>query len=196
MSENQKNKEKLIRVAIELFSTKGFKGTAIRDIARAMDMSISNIYHYFGNKEGLLLAILEHSSKILLDKLHEVSQMELEPFERFKKLVKTHIELSDYYKKEVKIFFLDEEHLSEEGEEINSKIQKGILQIYCNELKALKASGILNCDHITIMALNILGTINWHLRWYRTGGSLSIEQVTDEILSFILYGVVGSRGAG
>ena len=60
MPKPQTNKDKIIRVAIDLFSAKGFKGTSIRDIASAMGMSISNIYHYFGNKEGLWLAILEY----------------------------------------------------------------------------------------------------------------------------------------
>ncbi len=105
MSEHQKNKEMLIQVAIELFSTKGFSGTSIRDIARAMNMSISNIYHYFGNKEGLLLAVMEFASTGLMDKLYKVVQTDMPPLERFKKLVRTHIESSDYYKKEVKIFF-------------------------------------------------------------------------------------------
>ena len=52
MTDPLKGKEKVLQVAIKLFSAKGFKGTSIRDIAQAMNMSISNIYHYFGNKEG------------------------------------------------------------------------------------------------------------------------------------------------
>jgi len=64
MNDLKETKNKTIKVAIALFATKGFKGTSIREISRAMDMSISNIYHYFGNKEGLMLAILEQSSKV------------------------------------------------------------------------------------------------------------------------------------
>jgi len=193
MSENQKNKEKLIQVAIELFSTKGFKGTSIRDIAQAMNMSISNIYHYFGNKEGLLLAGLEHSSRSLVGKLSQFSEMDLEPLDRFKQLVNTHIELSEYYKKEIKIFFLDEKHLSQEGKTINNQFQRDILGIYRNTLQALKDSGHLNCKSITIMAFNILGVINWHLRWSRPEGSLSKEEITREVVSFILHGVLGDH---
>ena len=82
MTDAQKNKDMIIRVAIDLFSAKGFKGTSIRDIAHAMGMSISNIYHYFGNKDGLLLAILERSSKGLVESLHEISEMDMDPLTR------------------------------------------------------------------------------------------------------------------
>lgn len=180
---------------MNFFSTKGFSGTSIRDIARAMNMSISNIYHYFGNKEGLLLAVMEFASTGLMDKLYKVVQTDMPPLERFKKLVRTHIESSDYYKKEVKIFFLDEEHLSEKGDEINYRIQQKILQIYRKELGILKASGLLNSGNITIAAFNILGTINWYLRWYRPEGPLSMEAVADEIVSFILHGILAGKGS-
>lgn len=63
MDEVLETREQVIKAAIDLFSTKGFNGTSIRAIANAMGMSISNIYHYFVNKEGLMLAILEQSSK-------------------------------------------------------------------------------------------------------------------------------------
>ncbi|MCK5096572.1 MAG: TetR/AcrR family transcriptional regulator [Desulfobacteraceae bacterium] len=193
MSEHLESKEKLVQVAIELFSTRGFKGTSIRDIANAMGMSISNIYHYFGNKEGLLLAVLEHSSKSLVEKLGEISQLDLDPLEHFKLLVKTHIQLSENYKKEIKIFFLDEEHLSPEGTKINNQTQHDILQIHCKALNELKQAGLLRSKSTTIAAFNILGIINWQLRWYRTNGSLSLEQVSGEIVSFILHGILGNN---
>jgi TetR/AcrR family transcriptional regulator, cholesterol catabolism regulator len=193
VSEHLKSKEKLVQVAIELFSTRGFKGTSIRDIATAMNMSISNIYHYFGNKEGLLLAVLEHSSKGLVEKLDEISQMDLDPLERFKLLIKTHIQLSEFYKKEIKIFFLDEEHMSPEGMKINNQTQTDILQIHIKSLKDLKKAGYLQCKSTTIAAFNILGIINWQMRWYRTDGSLTLEEVSWEIISFILHGILGSN---
>ena len=190
MDQYPNGKEKLVQIAADLFSTKGFKGTSIRDIANEMNMSISNIYHYFGNKEGLLLAVLEHSSKSLLEKLGDISRMDLKPLDRLKLIVKTHIKLSDFYKKEVKIFFLDEEHLSPEGLEINSQTQQQILKIYRDALEDLEKEGLLGPRSITITAFNILGIINWQLRWYKADGSMSLEQVADEIVSFMLNGIL------
>jgi AcrR family transcriptional regulator len=193
LPEPQESKEKLIKTAIELFSARGFRGTSIRDIAQAMGMSISNIYHYFGNKEGLLLAILEHSSKHLLERLHEVARQGSDPLDRFKELVFTHMRLSEFYKKEARIFFLDEEHLSEEGSLVNRQIQKDILLIYRNQLRALQDAGYLGERNITVLAFNILGVINWQLRWYRPDGPLTLNQITEEVLSFILHGILGPK---
>jgi len=191
MTEPQTNKDRIIRVAIDLFSTKGFKGTSIRDIASAMGMSISNIYHYFGNKEGLWLAILEYSAKGIVEKLRQISELEMEPLARFKLLLDTHIRRSKNHTKEAKIFFIDEEHLTAEGNKINQKIQREILGIYIKELRNLEAMGYVNCKSLTVLAFNILGVINWHLRWYRPEGSMSLEEISQEIVSFVMHGMLG-----
>jgi AcrR family transcriptional regulator len=182
--------QKLIEVAIELFSTAGFAGTSIRDIAKATGMSISNIYYYFGNKDGLLLAILEHSSRHLVDSLSNVAELEMEPLERFKLLVRTHLQLVKLHKRESKIFFLDEDHLAPEGLKINKKFQLDILNIYRHEIEILKEQGYINYQHLTVLAFNILGVVNWHLRWYRPSGPLSLDELTEEIMIFILKGVL------
>jgi AcrR family transcriptional regulator len=191
MTDPQTNKDKIIKVAIDLFSTRGFKGTSIRDIAHAMGMSISNIYHYFGNKEGLWLAILECSAKGIVEKLRQVSDLEMEPLARFKLLVGTHVSRSKHHKKEAKIFFIDEEHLTPEGNKINQRLQREILNIYIKELRNLEAAGYVNCRSLKVLAFNILGVINWHLRWYRPEGSMSLEEISQEIVSFVMYGILG-----
>jgi AcrR family transcriptional regulator len=192
MDEVLDTREQVIKAAIDLFSTKGFNGTSIRAIANAMGMSISNIYHYFVNKEGLMLAILEQSSKRLLDHLRQISEKEMEPLNRFRLLIESHVRLSEVFRKESKIFFIDEDHLSPEGNEKNHQDQREILNIYLKELKILKDFGYLSSRNLTVLAFNILGVINWQLKWYSPGGPLSMDEVSKEIVSFVMHGLLGS----
>ena len=190
MDEVLETKDQVIKAAIDLFSTKGFNGTSIRAIANAMGMSISNIYHYFVNKEGLMLAILEQSSKRLLETLQQVSEKEMDPLDRLKLLIESHVRLSDVFRKESKIFFIDEDHLSPEGNENNRQNQREILNIYLKELQALKELGYLSSRNLMVLAFNILGVINWQLKWYRPEGPLSMDEVSKEIVSFVMHGLM------
>ena len=186
------NKGKMIEVAIDLFSAKGFKGTSVRDIARKMGgTSISNIYHYFGNKEGLWLAILEQSGRRILENIQKVAELEMEPLARFRLLLETHISQSKHHTKESNIFFLSEEDLTPAGNEINRQIQRQFLDIYIKQLRTLEAMGYVKCRSTTVMAFNILGVINWQLRWFRLNGVLSLEEISEEIVSFIMHGILG-----
>lgn len=184
-------REEFLRVALDLFAKRGFVGTSIRDIAKAMGRSVSNVYYYFETKEDLWLAILEHSIQDLPTKLRAVARGPGEPLERFKEMVRLNLEVSVQHQRESKIFMMDEERLSEKGREINRKIQKDILDIYVEQLRILHSHGLVRTDRVTILAFNVLGVINWFLRWYDPKGSLTAEEVQDEVVDFVLHGMRG-----
>ncbi len=190
MGLKQISRDKLIEAAIDLFSTKGFRGASIRNIADAMGMSISNIYHYFGNKEGLLLAILDNSTTTLLEVLEASIRDEDDPLERLRNLINTHIRMSCDFRKEMKIFFLDEEHLSPAGHRINVDFQEKIMSLYRRELVILAEQGRLRGECLTITTFNILAVINWQLRWFRHDGPMTLDEVSAEIIDFIMHGML------
>ena len=53
-------KMKLIEAAMPLFPEKGFAGVSIREIADAAGVNSASISYYFGGKEGLYEAVLDH----------------------------------------------------------------------------------------------------------------------------------------
>ena len=52
-------REQLLLVGRKLFSRRGFAGTSTREIAAEAGCNLALINHYFGSKEGLLVAVLE-----------------------------------------------------------------------------------------------------------------------------------------
>lgn len=187
------SRDELLEVAIELFAERGFVGTSIRDIAKAVGRSVSNVYHYFDSKEALWLAILEYSVKGLPETLRAVAHGEGAPLERFENLLRTHLRASTRHLRESKIFMIDEERLSPEGKVINRRIQKEILDIYVEQMRILQSHNLLRTKHVKILAFNVLGTINWYLRWYDPKGDLGEDEVHDEIIDFVMHGICGGK---
>ncbi|HOI28835.1 MAG TPA: TetR/AcrR family transcriptional regulator [Melioribacteraceae bacterium] len=63
-------KKLIIENALDYFSTNGYAGASIRQIARAVGIRESAIYNHFNSKEDIFLAILsEFKSKSLSDKI-------------------------------------------------------------------------------------------------------------------------------
>jgi TetR/AcrR family transcriptional regulator, cholesterol catabolism regulator len=190
--------QKLIEVAIDLFSTGGFEGTSIRHIAKALGMTISSIYYYFGNKDGLLFAILEYSHNRLMATLRGVTERDMDPVERFKLLVRTHYNYARVNEKEVKVFFLEEEPLSTKAKELKKKFQLDILNIYRGELENLRELGQITYKDTTILAFNVLGMIHgltvvsWRLRLHHMEDPASIDELAEETIADIFYGLHGS----
>ena len=49
--------ERMLSVAAELFAAKGYAAVSIRDIAEQSGVTLSSLYHYFGDKRGLYLQV-------------------------------------------------------------------------------------------------------------------------------------------
>jgi AcrR family transcriptional regulator len=183
-------KERLLRVAIDLFAARGFAGTSIRDIAKAMGMSISNIYHYYGSKEGILLAILDRASWPLLAGLEQAAALDGAPLERFAHLVDVHVGLSHRINSESRIYTIDLRQLPSEAREAARAIQRRILDLYVGQLQLLADAGLVRSGDVTATAFNVMAVINWSLRWYQPEGTLSLAQLTDEVRAFVLGGAL------
>lgn len=191
----EQQRDELLEAAIELFAANGYAGTSIRDIAKLTGRSVSNVYHYFVDKEALWLAILEYSVKDLPRRLRAALEGESDSLECFRKLVRAHLEESVRHRREAKIFFIDEERLSPVGKRINREIQKQILDVYLAQLGQLKSAGLIGTRNLRVLAFNVLGVINWHLRWQDRVPSVSLAETHEEIVEFVLHGMRGSPRA-
>lgn len=191
------SREELVEIAIDLFATRGYAGTSIRDIAEAVGRSVSNIYHYFENKEALWFAIYERSVKTLPGQLRASLEGLTDPRERFAALVRQHLEVTEFRRREARIFFIDEERLSPAGNRIHRRMQREILGIYLAELENLETHGLIDVADLKVAALNTLGVISWYLRWSKPGvGAAKRRRTIDELVTYILRGLgcdVGTR---
>lgn len=55
-----KTKEVIVKTALKLFLSKGFKETSMNEIAREVGISKPAVYHHFKNKDELVNAIFDH----------------------------------------------------------------------------------------------------------------------------------------
>ncbi len=77
----------ILEVALREFADKGLSGARIDEIAAATRTSKRMIYYYFGSKEGLYLAVLEHSYREMRRIEGELTLDNLPPEEALRRLV-------------------------------------------------------------------------------------------------------------
>ena len=56
---SQRSREAILDAALELFSSRGFRATSVRDIAAAAHLSTGNVYHHFPDKETIFRTLLD-----------------------------------------------------------------------------------------------------------------------------------------
>lgn len=56
---SQRSRASILEAALDLFSTQGYRGTSVREIAERADVSTGNVYHHFPDKETIFRTLLD-----------------------------------------------------------------------------------------------------------------------------------------
>lgn len=67
------NRSKILQVALELFTSKGYDGVGVQEIVDTAGITKPTLYHYFKSKEGLLKALLEEYFGRFLKRFQEAA---------------------------------------------------------------------------------------------------------------------------
>ncbi len=78
--------------ALKLFSKEGFYTTTIPDIAKALGMSVGNLYNYFKSKDVLAQEIIKYISSYLGNELRKINETDLTTREKIHRIVRTYFE--------------------------------------------------------------------------------------------------------
>ena len=55
------SRERLLKAGVRLFSERGYDGVSVSMLSRATRLNRRMLYHYFGSKEGLYRAVIQHA---------------------------------------------------------------------------------------------------------------------------------------
>ena len=83
----------MLHRSAELFAASGYVGTSMNTIADACGVSKALLYHYYPDKEAILVDILSSHLEKLVAAVRKASAQAGDPVERFRTIVATLLEL-------------------------------------------------------------------------------------------------------
>lgn len=183
-------REQLIDLAAELFDSKGYAQTSINDIAKALGLGRSAVYHYFRNKEEILVALIESEALTPSHRLQELmSEPGLSPTERIRRAVVDGIvrRLSSGAR-----FILVSRLETQIPEALGPLYNQGRRHIYDFYVRCIAdgiASGEFRPVDPKITAFAVIGMANWTSRWYSPTGSKTPGEIGEIIADMALAGL-------
>src|SRR3954451_13240345 len=103
-TETRSRREELLRIAAELFASKGFRNTTVRDIAEAAGILSGSLYHHFDSKESMVDEILRTFQDELFGSYDEILASGDDPRSKLEQAVRVSFETIDRRHSEVAIF--------------------------------------------------------------------------------------------
>ena len=179
--------EKILRISANLISQKGYHGVSLQQIANKTKLRKSSLFHYFKNKEELLLRILETSVDEASGNLKKiVEDNELTPAEKLKKAIEEHLSsLLTEHRANVTIYLNELRSLSRKNQKEYLMKRKKYQKDFEKIIEGMKGEGYFQGLDAKVVASGILGMLNWTTRWYKETGPLTIKEISDHF-----YGIV------
>lgn len=99
----KKNRAVILNAALEVFSTHGFRGATVDQIAKAAGLSKPNLLYYFPTKEAIHAGLLEQMLDTWLDPLRELDP-DGDPLEEVLGYVARKLDISRTHPRESRLF--------------------------------------------------------------------------------------------
>ena len=189
-------REELLRIAADLFATKGFRNTTVRDIADAAGILSGSLYHHFDSKESMVDELMRTFQAELFAAYDDILASPDDARSKLERAVRLSFETIERRGAEVAIFQNEAATLGQlERFGYLAERNRQSRDVWVSLLTEGVETGALRADlDITLTYRFIRDTVWVAVRWYRPGGPHTTTEVADQYLTILLDGIATSGG--
>ena len=187
----------IYRAAAQIICDKGYDATSMNDIAEAVGITKSGLYHHVSGKRNLLFSIMNFG----MDSLEEQVIIPAKAFDdseqRLRTIIRNHVQLitsRSTIKGNNPVTILVDEvgGLTLAQRRKIDQRKRAYVDLIRETLSRLKQEGKLRDLDVTAATFSLLGMILWLSRWYSPEGRLAPEQLSQEVTKMALCGLLRS----
>ena len=183
-----RTREKILAESARVFNRRGYHGTTLDEIARAVGLTKPALYYYVKNKEDLLFQCHQKALDIAIGAVDTALAEAQTPDDQLRLVLTRYIEgMTDVLSGFVVVLY--EEVLSpplhtqilERRDQYEGKVRKII--------ERGSASGVfVRCDP-KLIAFVILGALTWIPRWYQPDGAATSKEIAATFAEYVVRGL-------
>jgi AcrR family transcriptional regulator len=175
----------IVAIATEYFGDNGYEDTKWADVASAVGLGPTALYHYFESKQHCLFEILVEAGD---DAMAEFSRLNQGDFSTaFPAVVRGSFDRDDREVRRARVLVAEQalvRHQREVPREEDARLRAfGLLKRYEQSWRDLLAAGmatgaipVVDADLLTRA---VIGTYNSVWQWYRPDGRLGLDEIAD-----------------
>ncbi len=179
--------------AAQAFTHQGYHGASVRDIAELAGVTVPTLYYHHGNKQGLLIDLVNTSMTDLVERsARAVEEAGEDPLHRFVDVVDCTVRFMCHRQR---IARLDSEvrYLDEDRRASYAALRKRFELQVLGLLEAGVVSGIFEVEHPVDVNRALLGAYQSIAIWYREDGELTPAEIAHRHVAFSLDAVRTDR---
>ena len=184
----EEQREHILTQAAELFARAGYAATSMNEVAQACGLSKPALYHYFKDKNALLLEICEAHITRLIALVDEVDQLALAAEPRLRALVERFVQEYAHAVNEHRVLTEDVRFLNEADQQRILNGERQVVNSVAQAVQELRPQA--DHDGLTkALTMLLFGMMNWMFTWLRSDGALDQEAMAQLVADLFLGGI-------
>lgn len=185
-------REAVLKTAARLFLEKSYRRTTLNDVAERLNITKPALYHYFHNKEEILLGCYRWGTALIEESLNEIASRSGTGLEKVAAFVYSYANVMTINFGRC-VMRLDEGDLSSKAlAEVRARKKRIDRRLRFFIQEGIRDGSIAPCDP-KIAAFSIAGAVNWICMWYEPKGSLSAEEIASQFARTLTQGLARRR---
>jgi len=185
-------REAVLQTAAHLFLEKSYGRTSMNDVAERLNITKPALYHYFRNKEEILLECYRLGTRMIQEILQDIGAHCGTGLQKVEAFIYAYANVMTINFGRC-VMRLDEGDLSSDAfAEVRRYKRKIDRQLRSFIQDGIADGSIAPCD-VKLSAFSIAGALNWICVWYEPEGPLSGEQIAAEFARILTQGLAARR---
>jgi TetR/AcrR family transcriptional regulator, cholesterol catabolism regulator len=176
-------------LAAEQFYVLGYAATDLRTIAASAGMHVTSLYNYFSSKEELLYLIMHDGMEGISQSLDEATDGIEEPLEWLQRALAANLLHHTRRRHLAWISHVEVRSLTGEYLEDIIRLRRRYEGRWISTIQDGIKAGVINDVDPRIAAYGLLAIGHSVARWYAEDGSMSAEDLSDELATLMILGV-------
>jgi AcrR family transcriptional regulator len=173
--------------AARVFALHGYDQTSIPKLADELGLAAGSLYHYFGSKEQLLIAICDQLMDPLLDEARAIAAGDDEPRQQLRAVVRLWV-AHVIERRNHMLVFQQERHVIDHGDQWRQvrDRRKEFERLVESVLQRVHRDGETRLADARLSLAALLGMVNHTAQWHRPRGRLSATEIADGYVELIV----------
>jgi AcrR family transcriptional regulator len=185
-------REAVLQTAAQLFLEKSYGRTSMNDVAEKLNITKPALYHYFRNKEEILLECYRLGTGMIEEILNDIAEHCGSGFEKVQAFIYSYANVMTVNFGRC-VMRLDEGDLSEEAYADVRKYKRKIDRRLRGFLQEGLGDGSIGPCDAKLAAFAIAGALNWICIWYEPNGPNSPEEIATQFARTLTMGLRKER---
>ena len=181
-------REMILRHAAELFARHGYPATSMNQVAEACGLSKATLYHYYRDKDAMLVEIAEGHVTRLKALVDDVAAQGLPPEARLRTLI--HRIVAEYADAQNahRVLTEDVRFLRDDDRHRVLGMERAVVAGFAEAVGAVQP-GLAQAALAKPVTMLLFGMVNWMFTWVRPGGELDHDALAPMVADLFLGGL-------